>query len=236
MCDKTLVNDATLELTQKIQMHFPRGIDSDILRAWNGCKKEVLTARLEEIFGKMPNDTNPKNLLEYLRPLFEDEEIFIEVCDGSQTLTEASDVFGNNIDNDFKRWGLNKKGKATDKTPVKVLELMKDGSCIHFFGSLFGASPDGIKIEDFIEQNREDLRKYCFQQHQIKSFSVEHKDKLRKDGCATFFLFEEGNNFFVAHVYFNSDGTLYVFVRRLEHDIRWGAGNRHRVVVPQLAT
>ncbi len=53
MNDKTL-SRVELELTQKIQMHFPCGvIPVHILQAWNGCSKEVLTARLLEVFSDM---------------------------------------------------------------------------------------------------------------------------------------------------------------------------------------
>lgn len=52
--DKTLSN-AELELTQKLQMHFPRGIISpDVLKQWNACQKEAITARLVEAFSKGP--------------------------------------------------------------------------------------------------------------------------------------------------------------------------------------
>jgi len=52
--DKACLTSATLELTQKIQLHFPRGIDPEVLKKWNGCKTEELVAVLESTFGKMP--------------------------------------------------------------------------------------------------------------------------------------------------------------------------------------
>ena len=51
--DKAM-NGATLELTQKIQTHFPRDISIDILKAWNGCRTEIITQCLYELFGKVP--------------------------------------------------------------------------------------------------------------------------------------------------------------------------------------
>ena len=53
MSDKAL-NSAMLELTQKIQLHFPRNINTGIISAWNGCPKEVLAEKLLEVFGKNP--------------------------------------------------------------------------------------------------------------------------------------------------------------------------------------
>ncbi len=65
MSDKAL-SSAMLELTQKIQLHFPRNISSDILTAWNGCSKEVLTEKLLEIFGKNPPSISSELLLELI--------------------------------------------------------------------------------------------------------------------------------------------------------------------------
>ncbi len=75
MGDKAL-NSAELELTQKIQIHFPRGISSEVLARWNGCPKEIITARLEEIFGKEPETTQPRSLVDFFR---ETGELTIEI-------------------------------------------------------------------------------------------------------------------------------------------------------------
>lgn len=45
MSDKTLTN-TELELTQRFQLHFPRGIDPRIVQEWNGYPKEMLTTYL----------------------------------------------------------------------------------------------------------------------------------------------------------------------------------------------
>lgn len=50
---KALSNSA-LELTQKIQMHFPRDIDPEVLRFWNGCSKEIITAACVKAFAEIP--------------------------------------------------------------------------------------------------------------------------------------------------------------------------------------
>lgn len=50
MRDKTSLTRAELELTQRIQLHFPENIDPAIIQKWNNCKKEVLAARLMELF------------------------------------------------------------------------------------------------------------------------------------------------------------------------------------------
>jgi hypothetical protein len=59
MNDKALSN-ATLELTQRIQTHFPRDIDPAVVQFWNGQPKEILTARLLEAFGRIPAECVPQ--------------------------------------------------------------------------------------------------------------------------------------------------------------------------------
>jgi hypothetical protein len=49
----TVLNNATLELTQKIQLHFPRDISLAAMQFWNGQPKEILTAKLFEMFGRI---------------------------------------------------------------------------------------------------------------------------------------------------------------------------------------
>lgn len=76
-----------------------------------------------------------------------------------------------------------------------------------------------------------DLDKLCLTQHQIKTFCEVHKELLRKDGYATFFLFKVDEQFFVVDVYVRSGG-LRVHVHRFERGNVWDAESSHRVVVP----
>jgi hypothetical protein len=78
MSDKTLTN-AELELTQRIQLHFPRGkISQDVLSAWCSCYKYDLTRRLTEVFGIMPESVLQSK----------STGVFDIVCKGSHTASE----------------------------------------------------------------------------------------------------------------------------------------------------
>jgi hypothetical protein len=66
-------------------------------------------------------------------------------------------------------------------------------------------------------------------QAQIKQFTKEHCDWLKKGGNGTFFLFRIGNEFLVAAAYFFSDGRLGVRGLTLERVFR--AQKWHRLVV-----
>ena len=151
-----------------------------------------------------------------LRRLFEGESISIGARDGSRYISKEKGVFRVFIDSCFKSWGLDKCGKATEKTEVSVYEMVKDAKFAPMFSSL-----------------NLDLDKLCFSQDQIIEFCEEHCSRLRTDGYATFFLFKQDDQFFVARVDVNSDG-LSVDVSRLENDNVWFSSCAHRLVVPQL--
>ena len=146
-----------------------------------------------------------------------DGGIVIDAVDGSETLADANDVFGY-IDSDFKNYGTDEPGIPTNKTPVRVHEIVKDATFVQIFGSLSG-----------------DLNKLCLTQAQIKYFCMKHRTWLCTYGYGTLFLFKSKNTFFVAGVGVNSGDTLEVNVDRLEDSHVWHAENRRRVVVPQLA-
>lgn len=53
MSNKALgLTSTELELTQRMQTHFPRGLSPEVLHHWNSCQKEVLTKALARVFGQ----------------------------------------------------------------------------------------------------------------------------------------------------------------------------------------
>jgi hypothetical protein len=68
-------------------------------------------------------------------------------------------------------------------------------------------------------------------QAQIKQFAKYYCDWLKKGGNGTFFLFRVGDEFFVAAVYFFSDGRLGMRVRGLALDRVFRAQKCHRLVI-----
>ncbi len=139
--------------------------------------------------------------------------LIIPVCNGAETLANATDVFQGYIDPNFKNWETNKPSKATGVATVDVYEMTKDATFAGMFGSI-GA----------------DMDKLCLTQHQIKTFCKKHDEWLSSDGYAIFCLFKVEDQFFVAGVDTYSDGW-FVYVYRFEFDFVWST---HRVVVSQL--
>lgn len=185
------------------------------LKGGSPLDPELVALALQDIIeGKFTRTSKKDDSI--LRLISKGETIIIDACDGSETLANANDVFKSGIDSDFKNWGTNKSGNATEDTAVQVREMVQDATFAQMFGSL-----------------GTDLDKLCLTQSQIKNFCKKHSNWLRSDGYATFFLFKVDEQFFVAYVFVHSDG-LNVHVDRFENDDVWHARYAHRVVVPQL--
>lgn len=153
----------------------------------------------------------------YLRQLYAGETIIIGPTDGTQTIAQAKDVFTGLIDRDFARLrGLGNTHQATGPTRVRIFEMSGDnGSFSKIYGS-FGQPYDQL----------------CFDsQHQVVVFCVEHKDRLHRNGC-TFFLFKCDNEWFVASVRVQSNGSLCVRLSHRSYKYSWDAASRHRFVIP----
>ena len=153
----------------------------------------------------------------FLKLISGGESLTLDAVNGTETLVDAKDVFAH-IDPDFKNWGADEKGPETGETAVDVYEMVKDATFSQMFRKL-----------------NVDARKLCLTQHQIKNFVKKHRNWLRTDGYATFFLFESKGNLFVAYVVFYSDGELGVRVYRFGNLSVWYAEYRPRVVVLQPA-
>jgi hypothetical protein len=163
------------------------------------------------------SELSEEEVTSFLKKLTASGPLILDAVDGSEILADANEVFGW-IDSNFKSYGADEKGSATEMTPVDVHEMAKDGEFVQLFSSLSA-----------------DLNKLCLSQHQIKNFVVKHRDWLRTEGYGTFFLFKSKSNFFVADVRFDSGDSLGVDVHELGFGYRWSAEGRHRFVVPQLA-
>lgn len=61
MSEKTNLTNLELQVTQKIQLQFPRGvIPSEVLTFWDNCPANILRAKLLESFGTIPVSAEEK--------------------------------------------------------------------------------------------------------------------------------------------------------------------------------
>ena len=154
-----------------------------------------------------------------LSRLYADEKITVGATDGTETIAGSEKTFPGYLDPSFKKLGLDKPGQPMGPTPAEVHEMRQDATFARMFGALG------------------DVQKLIWEQSQIVEFCRTHSDRLRQDGYATFFLFEEdtgnGPELFVADVGVDGRG-LGASVCRFGNGRVWRAVSRLRVVVPQL--
>ena len=139
--------------------------------------------------------------------------LLVNPTDGQETLTRATEVF-RYIDSNFERWRCNVVGPPTEETAVRIYEIVRDSTLEEMFDS-FGVNIGLLALT----------------QAQIKQFAKRYPDWLKKGGNGTLFLFENGNERFVAAVYYFSDGRLGVRIRRLTLERSFRGEKRHRLVV-----
>jgi hypothetical protein len=141
------------------------------------------------------------------------EPLVLDPTDGQETLARAADVF-RYIDSNFANWNCDVPGPPAKETSVQIYEMVRDSTFQEMFGG-FGAALDRLALT----------------QAQIKQFVKRYPDWLKKGGNGTFFLFNAGDEFFVAAMYLFSDGRLGARVRRLTLERVFRAKKRHRLVL-----
>ena len=140
------------------------------------------------------------------------ERLVLSQTDGQETLGRAVDIF-RYIDSNFRRWGCDVAGSATDECSVAVYEMAQDSTLQEMFSG-FGIPLDQLALT----------------QPQIRQFVLRYPQWLKRGGNGTFFLFKGGSEFFVGAVYFFSDGRLGVRVRDLTLARVFRARKHHRLV------
>ena len=153
---------------------------------------------------------------EFLRLIPGGQNLIIDPTDGSETLAVATDVFAY-IDSDFRHWQADEPALPTHEACVQSYEEVEDATCAQMFESLSS-----------------DVNQLCLTQSQIKNFVRKHRQWLRTDGYATFFLFKSYDQLFVASVRIDIGGRLGIGVNRFNHPRVRLAQELNRVVIPQL--
>lgn len=158
------------------------------------------------------------------------ETIPIGNLNGRTTISRATDVF-KWISPDFKKFGLDKPGRPTEKINVVVHELIKDGTFLQIFTDINPNFNESVmtfsQIIEFCEKNPGWLSR--------PGFTLFLAEKRRNIFQKVFdFIFNrKSGKYFVVRVVVHSVG-LYVYVYRLERGNVWVGRDRPRVVSPQL--
>ena len=200
------------EVIGALQRAIPKAIEEmDPVKLITALQRsgEALEEGLREVFENIVVGASRK----ILKLISGGHRLVISTTSGKRFIADAKNPFSRYLDPSFKNDRV--EGPAAGETNVAVYELVEDATLADMFGR--------------------DPKRLCLTQDQIIRFCEDHRSWLRKEGYATFFLYESDNQFFVADVFFGFDGLLNVSRDPLEYSRVWRAGFRHRVVLPELA-
>lgn len=149
----------------------------------------------------------------YLKPICEDLKLFIETCDGSKGLADATDLF---------TWiNPNVRSTATwiptQKTRVEVYEILKKVQFMQILNSL--------------KRGREGL---FFTPHQIKKFVANNLGWLKDSKCDVFFFFEMNDEVVGAHPFFGKDYHVDLYFTQPNEKPLLLRGFMPRLIVPYI--
>lgn len=164
----------------------------------------------ELLMGETKSAKEPK---QYLRAIFEDEKLVLRPTEGKRTIKGAADLFGTDIYLHDGFADLKDEVVVMGEMEFAMSELVQNG-----------------KLAEFLPQG-----KVFGHEEQVLVFVETHRNRLRKNGCATFLPFMKAGKVFVAHVSVLDVGSLAVHVVALPYDSVWSVKNLHRVAFPQLA-
>ncbi len=147
----------------------------------------------------------------------------IGALEGKRTLHNSVRVFKGGIDDDFKRWDLNKPGLATGPTAIAVYEIAANGN----FPEIFSAF-------------RIPLKSLRFSQDQIVEICDLYALKLVGAYRGNFFLFSKDasyadTNLFVAEAEGHRDGLFAGVFHLNTPNLIWHAQCRNRLFIPKAA-
>lgn len=146
----------------------------------------------------------------YLHEIFHEEEIFV---DESGT-NEGSGILYSSINTGYFFEDRNLSKSQKEKTQVKVFEIYKKADYMTVFKSL-----------------NEFVKGLCMTKEQIKSFCEKHKNKLAPDSGRTLFLFVQDGDLFVAKLFFDQEGFLYLVQDHYDCAISFTEITKLRMVV-----
>lgn len=137
MGNKTNLTNAELELTQKIQLHFPRGIDPDIVNTWNGQPKEVITEAVMEVFGKLPQ-----------KPALLGPPSIIATIPGRTENFVVQKNFAKYRGNNFDNWLVGKVDEPMGGTSLQTQPLLRNSKDPGIIAELGGNLKARVTLAD----------------------------------------------------------------------------------------
>jgi|GEM_PF-2685756 len=222
MSNKDLTS-AELEVTQKIQMHFPRGLSAKTLGLINGCPVNELTEALRAMIENI--GTKCQKVMSKFK------SIVASFTVATVDKIKVSDCFTDKIwvyrDGDWDRW-LTKLTPATPAGKPAVYELTENGPTVKGMAQfVLGTTEyDIAKLAKALVANGKTFSPKQVDDLVIRFVKGEKAIGLNDNSYANlFFVHDDDGNVFVAGVGLGSGGWC-VGVYRLDSDSGWNAGRR----------
>jgi len=219
MSEKTNLTNLELQVTQKIQLHFPRGtVSQNVLMFWDNCQSDLLRRKLQEFFGEIPKEEFLTHVADYTLPIWNE----------TKNLIACRKKFESFFDENLVNWGLDIPQSIGGElgVSIKKMELGKNGT----YGTIYDSLNRPLESM-CIDQNR--IVQILFSDDDV---SKKIREDLDLENFWPHFLVKKVNpkngeaSFFVAYVHLPSDG-INVHVNKLGIDIEWRGSPELRFVV-----
>lgn len=213
MGNKTL-SSAELELTQKMQMHFPKGVLTDeILRQWNGCSANLITDRLLKAFSVAPGINviiKPEPILELIGtvtvPAMNEGTVVKDYIDALRKKRKVY-TWG-----DFEKWFFGKKIEPISKSELRHHKLRR-------------GSADGPIIAEL--GGKEKAETTLREMFVLMEMQANGEDgALLTDGYANIFYIRDINGVLRAVDCHWSDGGWSLYASSVGRPIGWSTGGQ----------
>ena len=150
MSNKATLTSTELEVTQKMQTHFPRGLSTKVLADANSCPVEKLTEAIEEMLKKLVDGAKaavPK-LLEFVTSFRTPAVNKFIVADHFKEGETINGVKVAWLNPEFKRLFLSKVETGVEAADIKVCQLARSSKDLGIRSEI-GEGNEEIKIAHF---------------------------------------------------------------------------------------
>lgn len=212
------------------------GLPLEVLRVLYDLLEKLISAAGREWLAELKRFLRKEPCWKIKKHLnFSGKTFTIPACDGSKGLVDVKEVVFDIFDLGIENQNADERGRPTGQISVEVGDLVERGKFVKIFGSLIGASPDNMEINEFVVKFHDKLEKiFQLTPHQVNIFIKNNKKWIRsasKDRWV-FIPYKSNGEFFIASAA-NHDGRFRVCVNRLEYDYVWYAMPCRHFIVPQ---
>ncbi len=209
-----IIHAAAMEVIAKMLEDDSLNVDTlQRIVSYGGQSLDFVKEAIREILVEMA-----ENSARRLSPIFGSQNLVLDATDGTETFIRSKHLFDKYFDEEYQSMGLDAPSLPTAATKVSVYEMIEGGTFKQVFESL-----------SF------DLDTLCLTQGQTLLFLKNHWSHLRSHDERNAFLFKRGDDYFVAFVDMENNGSMGIDFIDLSLALKhWTLDEAFNVIVPQL--